>query len=288
MAERKTLNKYYPPNFDPSKIVRQRKDKSLPAKLNTVRLMSPFSMRCTTCGEYVAKGKKFNARKEGTGEKYLGISVLRFYIRCPRCSSEITFKTDPKNSDYLAERGAVRNYEPWVQADGAEETEEQRLDRLEKEEEENAMKELETKVLDTKREMAIADALDEIRTRNAMNEKINPEAMLDRIHADKHEVIQDLDRQQDEQDAETARQAFEEAKRKIKNERGNNENGKTVSPNLPAKSASVATSTATHEEAGKIAARTAPNGKVDPLSLLKKRKEMRSSLGIVVKKAKVI
>ncbi|KAL9579736.1 MAG: hypothetical protein Q9203_006573, partial [Teloschistes exilis] len=52
------------------------------------------------------------------------------------------------------------------------ETDEERLDRLEREmEERSAMEELEAKVVDAKQEMAIADALDEIRTRNARNER---------------------------------------------------------------------------------------------------------------------
>lgn len=39
------------------------------------------------------KGRKFNARKEtAIGETYLGIQIYRFYIRCPKCLSEITFK----------------------------------------------------------------------------------------------------------------------------------------------------------------------------------------------------
>ena len=62
-------------------------------------------------GEYIYKGRKFNARKETTEEKYLAIPVFRFYIRCTRCSGEITFKTDPKNMDYTCERGAKRNFE---------------------------------------------------------------------------------------------------------------------------------------------------------------------------------
>ena len=44
--------------------------------------MAPFSMRCNTCGEYIYKGKKFNARKETVeGEDYHGIKIFRFYIK---------------------------------------------------------------------------------------------------------------------------------------------------------------------------------------------------------------
>jgi hypothetical protein len=65
-------------------------------------------------------GTKFNMRKEDVdGEKYLGIQVLRFYMRCTACSAEITMKTDWKNADYTMERGASRNYEPWREKDRA-------------------------------------------------------------------------------------------------------------------------------------------------------------------------
>lgn len=142
--------------------------------------MAPFSMKCTSCGEYIYKGRKFNARKETTEEKYYNITIYRFYIRCTRCSAEITFKTDPKNMDYTCEKGAKRNFEVWRAAKLAEETEEERLDRLEREENErDAMKELEQKTLDAKTEMAIADALDEVRTRNAQRERADVD-ILDR------------------------------------------------------------------------------------------------------------
>ncbi|KAK3945173.1 CWC16 protein [Diplogelasinospora grovesii] len=183
MSERKVLQKYYPPDFDPSAIGRSRAPQKPGPKVQTVRLMAPFSMKCTTCGEYIYRGRKFNARKETPAdERYLSLQIYRFYIRCTRCSAEITFRTDPKNQDYAVERGAKRNTDPWKRGAGdrdEEETDEQRLDRLEREMaeaagddsysklERNAMEELEAKTADAKREMAVADALDEIRSRNA-------------------------------------------------------------------------------------------------------------------------
>jgi hypothetical protein len=207
MSERKVLSKYYPPDFDPSKITRTRGPKQVGPKVQTVRLMAPFSMKCTHCGEFIYKGRKFNARKETSDEKYYNITIYRFYIRCTRCSGEITFKTDPKNMDYECERGAKRNFEPWREAKLNEENEEERLDRLEREEaERDAMKDLEGKVHDAKQEMAISDALDEIRSRNARIEKAEKEGKRTDIQA---EPVDDLRKRQEEEDEEAARRAFE-------------------------------------------------------------------------------
>lgn len=205
MSERKVLSKYYPPDFDPAALTRKKRGpKPVGPKVQTVRLMAPFSMKCTSCGEYIYKGRKFNARKEiPENERYLGIQIFRFYIRCTRCSAEITFKTDPKNQDYTCERGAKRSTEPWRQSqDVVDETDEQRLDRLAAEEEErNAMEELEAKTVDAKREMAVADALDEIRTRNArlqraqaQGDMVGPEVL----------VTPELDEQRRREDEEDA------------------------------------------------------------------------------------
>ncbi|EAQ90554.1 hypothetical protein CHGG_02489 [Chaetomium globosum CBS 148.51] len=203
MSERKVLTKYYPPDFDPSLVGRARKPKGSAAqqgpKVQTVRLMAPFSLRCVACGEYMYRGRKFNARKETPpGERYLGIQLYRFYIRCTRCSGEI--------------RGLS-------EGEGAgEETDEQRLDRLEREmaeaegeEERNAMAELEAKTEDAKREMAVADALDEIRSRNARLEKANREGggdVLDAVVAGVVRPEEEERRRQEEEDAEAARRAF--------------------------------------------------------------------------------
>ncbi|KAI5480377.1 CWC16 protein family protein [Pseudohyphozyma bogoriensis] len=179
MSERKVLNKYFPPNFDPSLIKRRKMPKD---RQQVVRLMAPFSMRCTTCGEYIYKGKKFNARKETVeGEEYYGIKIFRFYIKCTQCSAEITFKTDPKNTDYVAEHGAARNFEPWREENPADE--EDRLARLE-EEENDPMAALESKALDSKREMDILDGLQELKSRNARIERAGKEGsekFLDRV-----------------------------------------------------------------------------------------------------------
>src|ERR1700722_16245340 len=110
MSERKVLTKYYPPDFDPSALGRTRGPKK--GVLPTIRLETPFSMRCTRCGSFIPKvrlslcpvfyasltplqSRKFNARKEiPKDDKYLGIiQRFRFYIRCPDCHGEISFKT---------------------------------------------------------------------------------------------------------------------------------------------------------------------------------------------------
>ncbi|KAI8149655.1 CWC16 protein [Fennellomyces sp. T-0311] len=202
MSERKVLNKYFPPNFDPSQIPRQKRPKDLQHK---VRLMAPFSMRCESCGEYIYKGKKFNARKETVeGEVYLSIKIFRFYIRCPRCSAEITFKTDPKNTDYVAEHGASRNFEPWR---GEED------DKAEEEEEDvdDPMKALENRTLDSKREMEILDALDEIRLRNARSERVNMEEVLERFSNVDKEAVRERLQQEQQEDERHATEAFQSA-----------------------------------------------------------------------------
>lgn len=212
MSERKVIQKYYPPDFDPSAITRTKGPKQVGPKTIPVRLMAPFSMRCTYCGEYIYKGRKFNARKETTEEVYYQIKIFRFYIKCTRCSGEITFKTDPRNGDYTSEKGAKRNFEPWRDQSAIEETDEQRLDRLERDEAEDqeregdAMDELEGKLNDQKTEMAIADALDEIRTRNARIERGERDGKEETV--DLQEAKDEAKARQEREDEEAAKKAF--------------------------------------------------------------------------------
>ncbi|KAF5780695.1 putative saf4/Yju2 protein [Helianthus annuus] len=176
MAERKVLNKYYPPDFDPAKIPRRRMPKNQQIK---VRMMLPMSIRCGTCGNYIYKGTKFNSRKEDViGETYLGIQIFRFYFKCTKCSAEITMKTDPQNSDYTVESGAARNFEPWRAEDQVGDEEQRKRDA---EEMGDAMKSLENRTLDSKREMDILSALDEMKSMKSRHAHVSVDSMLEAL-----------------------------------------------------------------------------------------------------------
>lgn len=207
MSERKVLNKYYPPDFDPSKIPKLKLPKD---RQYVVRLMAPFNMRCKTCGEYIYKGKKFNARKETVqNEAYLGLPIFRFYIKCTRCLAEITFKTDPENTDYTMEHGATRNF----QAEKLLEEEEKRVQK-EREDEElnNPMKVLENRTKDSKLEMEVLENLQELKDLNQRQAHVDFEAML-RQHRLSEEERQK--REQEEDERETAALVEETRKRRL-------------------------------------------------------------------------
>ena len=173
MGERKVLNHYVSPDFDPSLVPRTRKDKGKPIE---VRTMIPFSMRCNTCSEYMYLGKKFNCKMEVLqDEQYLGIRLRRFYIRCTSCSAEVTYKTDPKNSGYELESGASRNFESW--RDSEEKVAEAKTQRQE-DDEADAIKKLENRTMDNKREMDVLDQLDELRAINQRHERADTNAII--------------------------------------------------------------------------------------------------------------
>ncbi|CAL5350724.1 unnamed protein product [Camellia sinensis] len=247
MGERKVLNKYYPSNFDPAKILKRRQPKNQQMK---VQMMLPMSIRCGTCSNYIYKGTKFNSRKEDVicetylgiqifkfyfkctkcsaeltiktdpqnsdyvvelgasrvlksgcgrhngggnavavagckgrsvtvaviGTTYLGIQIFKFYFKCTKCSAELTIKTDPQNSDYVVELGASRNFEPWRAVDEEANKEKQ---KRKTEEMEDAMKSLENRTLDSKREMDILAALDEVKSMRSRQATISVDAMLE-------------------------------------------------------------------------------------------------------------
>ena len=180
MSERKVLNKYYPPDFDPSKIPRARCPRN---RQFTVRLMVPCNIKCYTCGEYIAKGKKFNARKEDVENMtYLGVRIYRFYIKCPGCLAEISFRTDPESTDYIIEAGAHRNFQALKLA----EEQAAREEREAKEEiESNPMLLLENRTRQSQYEMEVLESLEDLREMNDRHAGIDPGKIAERFETER-------------------------------------------------------------------------------------------------------
>ena len=199
MSERKVLNKYYPPDFDPTKLPKLKQQRN---RQFVIRIMAPFSMRCKTCGEYIYKGRKFNSRMETVeNETYLGLRIYRFYIRCTKCISEITFKTDPEHTDYVMEHGATRNFEAYRRLE--ERIEKEKKDR-EEEEANNPMKALENRTKDSKREMESIEKLEELKDLNQRIASIDPEKLIQEHLKESQRILQ----LQEEEDEKLVKQMF--------------------------------------------------------------------------------
>lgn len=121
------------------------------------------------------------------------------------------------NQDFACEKGAKRNFEKWRDPTSKElqETPEERLDRLEREEaeaaeeaERNVMEELEQKREDSQREMQIANALDDIRMRNARIERGEKGAKEEQALLIAREEAAKTREQEERELEEAARQAF--------------------------------------------------------------------------------
>lgn len=192
MSERKVLNKYYPPDFDPSKIPRMKRPKN---RQFNIRIMAPFNMRCNSCGEYIYKGKKFNSRQETVeDEDYLGLRIFRFYIKCPRCVSEITFKTDPVNTDYTLEGGASRNFEA---AKTAEMLAQKAQKEIEEEELNNPMKVLENRTKASRQEMDMLETLQDLKELNSRHARLNQDQVIE-LHQSYEKQLLKLQEDEDE------------------------------------------------------------------------------------------
>ncbi|KAF4892848.1 Pre-mRNA-splicing factor cwf16 [Colletotrichum viniferum] len=210
MSERKVISKYYPSDFNPRQCQR-RAYKASGLKVQTVRMTAPFTMQCTSCGEFIGKGRKFNARKSTPDDKYLGVQKFRFFIRCTMCSAEIAFRTDPQTSDYVCETGAKPITAPWHPGRTANQTVDERLNLLEREEQRlistsanrTTMEGLEERAFDAQTHMAVADALDEVRSRNARLEWFR----RDRV-ATPRSSVEERSAIEEKQDEEETRRAF--------------------------------------------------------------------------------
>ncbi|KAF7457795.1 CWC16 protein [Cryptosporidium felis] len=121
MSERKVINRYFPPDFDPKKLeenkklfkkIKPRKNCGIrKKKFLNIRMLYPFTVKCDGCNLYHYVGTKFNSKVEKIqNESYLGIPIWRFYGRCTQCGNTIVFKTDPKSGNYVLESGAKHNF----------------------------------------------------------------------------------------------------------------------------------------------------------------------------------
>ncbi|KAK4853765.1 hypothetical protein QYF36_014168 [Acer negundo] len=206
MGERKVLTKYYPSDFDPKKLPRIRRPNK--NRQQNVCMMSPMSIRCNTCGNYIYKVTKFNFRKEDViGNTYLGIQIFRLYFKCTRCSAELTITTDPMNSDYVVESGAKRNFEAWRVED---EEEDKQRKKKEAEELGDSMKALENRSLDSKRQMDILAAVDELKSIKCKHANVSLDSMLEPLLQDKEKKKKKLE--EEEEDEALIRSIFQKRK----------------------------------------------------------------------------
>jgi len=122
MAERKAVNKYYPPEWDPSKGSINKFRNSHPLRdrarkldqgILIIRFEMPFNIWCGGCNNMIAKGVRFNAEKKQIG-KYFSTKIWNFRMKCHLCDNHIEIKTDPEHTDYVIASGAERKAETWT------------------------------------------------------------------------------------------------------------------------------------------------------------------------------
>jgi|SaaInlStandDraft_5_1057022.scaffolds.fasta_scaffold07619_2 hypothetical protein len=176
MGERKVLQHYYPPSFDPSKLPKM---KVTTGGQQEVRMALPMSVRCTACGEYLGRGKKFNSRKETVeGENYLGIKIYRFYMKCVRCSSEFTIRTNPEHHSYEAEFNCQRMQDAFRDKDNKP-IKEVFSDEIDGEEPaDDKFTQIERVMAASKHEAETQNKLDELRALNAKRNRLTEAEVL--------------------------------------------------------------------------------------------------------------
>ncbi|KAG0043381.1 hypothetical protein BGZ83_011467 [Gryganskiella cystojenkinii] len=119
MADRKATNKYYPPDWDPSKgsintyhgqhPLRDRARK-LDQGILIVRFELPYNIWCNGCNHPIGMGVRYNAEKKKVGN-YYSTAILSFRMKCHLCDNWFEIRTDPKNSAYVVTAGARKKIE---------------------------------------------------------------------------------------------------------------------------------------------------------------------------------
>ncbi|KAG0718237.1 Coiled-coil domain-containing protein 130 [Chionoecetes opilio] len=121
MGERKGVNKYYPPDYDPTKgglnkfqgthALRERARK-LHLGILIIRFEMPYNIWCEGCNNHIGTGVRYNAEKKKVG-MYYSTPVYEFRMKCHLCDNHFEIKTDPGNLDYEIVSGARRQERRW-------------------------------------------------------------------------------------------------------------------------------------------------------------------------------
>ncbi|KAH9523454.1 hypothetical protein Btru_040050 [Bulinus truncatus] len=121
MAERKAVNKYYPPDWDPRKGSANKRvgqhplrdrAKKLSQGILVIRFELPYNIWCGGCGSHVGMGVRYNAEKSKVGH-YYSTPIFKFRMKCHLCDNYFEIQTDPKNHDYVILCGARRKEQRW-------------------------------------------------------------------------------------------------------------------------------------------------------------------------------
>lgn len=121
MAERKAVNKYYPPEWRPEKgginkfrgthALRERARK-LHMGILIIRFEMPYNIWCEGCNNHIGMGVRYNAEKSKVG-MYYSTPIYKFRMKCHLCDNHFEIQTDPKNLDYVILSGARRQERRW-------------------------------------------------------------------------------------------------------------------------------------------------------------------------------
>eukprot|EP01038_Epipyxis_sp_PR26KG_P008922 gene8922-12032_t len=113
LAASRADNFYFPPEWRPefggiskfagSKGANQYEQKGI------IRFEMPMDGWCLHCGQHLAKGLRFNAKKDKDG-KYFSTQIWAFTMKCFACSETLIIKTDPENDTYSFAEG-LRKHE---------------------------------------------------------------------------------------------------------------------------------------------------------------------------------
>ncbi|ESO94507.1 hypothetical protein LOTGIDRAFT_161207 [Lottia gigantea] len=138
MAERKSVNKYYPPDWDPTKgsvnkhvgqhPLRDRA-KKIKQGILVIRFEMPYNIWCGGCNAHIGMGVRYNAEKSKHGN-YYSTPIYKFRMKCHLCDNYFEIQTDPQNHDYVILSGARRKEQRWdPKENGQIETEDKRTQK---------------------------------------------------------------------------------------------------------------------------------------------------------------